>query len=373
MAPSDTEDRIALFIPLLVGGGAERVMLNLARAIAAEGVAVDMVVVRAEGVLLEEVRSLQGVRLVALGGRKASTSAWALARYLQDVRPFGIISALNTPNLTSIVVARLVRYRGAAIATVHNTLGTEASHARSLAGRVTPALMRMILPFADAVVAVSAGVADDLSAAIGMPRQNVKVIYNPVVSPGLYQAATEEVADPTLLSENLPTFVGIGRLAEQKDFGTLIDAFRLVRDQRPCRLVILGEGPARAALEKQVRDLGLDGDVSLPGFVKNPYAVLARAQTFVLSSRWEGLPTVLIEALALGVPVVATDCKSGPHEILAAGRHGALVPVGDTAAMAAAIGMGLGRYPSAEPWCSDSVMLRQPRRSAHSAISRAAR
>jgi glycosyltransferase involved in cell wall biosynthesis len=135
--------------------------------------------------------------------------------------------------------------------------------------------------------------------------------------------------------------MGIGRLAPKKDFPTLLRAFAEIRGKYRARLMILGEGPARGELEALVRELDLEADVALPGFVENPYAYLARANLFVLSSRWEGLPTVLIEAMFCGVPVVATDCPSGPREILGGGRYGTLVPVGDMDALTHAMEAGL--------------------------------
>jgi glycosyltransferase involved in cell wall biosynthesis len=141
--------------------------------------------------------------------------------------------------------------------------------------------------------------------------------------------------------------VAVGRLHEQKDFQTLLRAFALVRARRSARLIILGEGPERPALEAGVAKLGLTEDVDLPGFVPNPYAFMAGASQFVLSSRYEGLPTVLIEAMACGCPVVSTDCPSGPGEILDNGKYGRLVPVGDAAALAEAMEATLDAPPPA--------------------------
>ncbi|NJS16372.1 MAG: glycosyltransferase [Nostocaceae cyanobacterium CSU_2_110] len=134
-----------------------------------------------------------------------------------------------------------------------------------------------------------------------------------------------------------PVFLAVGRLTEQKDFSTLIKAFSLVRKEKLARLIILGEGEARGQLEATIKNLGISEDVLLPGFTDNPYAYMYNANAFVLSSRWEGLPTVLIEAMACGCPVVATDCPSGPQEILAAGKYGELVCCGDVLALSKAM------------------------------------
>jgi len=144
--------------------------------------------------------------------------------------------------------------------------------------------------------------------------------------------------------------LAIGRLTEQKDFFTLISAFAQLRQHRVLRLIILGDGELRAGLADHMAELGLsDDDVKLPGFVSNPFAWLARCSLFVLSSRWEGLPGALIEAMACGAPVVSTNCLSGPDEILEGGRWGRLVPVGDVAALAQAMADTLDTPPAQRP------------------------
>jgi glycosyltransferase involved in cell wall biosynthesis len=145
------------------------------------------------------------------------------------------------------------------------------------------------------------------------------------------------VTHPWFAPDQPPVILGVGRLTAQKDFVNLLRAFAIVKQSRPSRLVILGDGPERAALGDLIDRLDLVSDVDMPGFDANPYSYMSRAAVFVLSSAWEGLPTVLIEAMACGTPVVATDCRSGPAEILVGGRFGELVPVGDAAALAAAI------------------------------------
>ena len=189
------------------------------------------------------------------------------------------------------------------------------------------------------IVAVSEGAADDLARQLHLDRDLVNVIYNPVVSPELFEKAAEPVEDEWFEQCRGPWVIGIGRLTKQKDFANLIEAFSRVRRNLDCKLLILGEGPDRSALEELVGRLGLEGECFMPGFVNNPYKYLSRARLFVLSSAWEGLPTVLIEALALGVCVVSTDCKSGPREILQGGRLGALVPPSDSKALSDAMMM----------------------------------
>ena len=181
------------------------------------------------------------------------------------------------------------------------------------------------------VVAVSRGVADNVSAAIGVPAGKITPIYNPVFTPDIARRAEAMPAHPWFGDDGAPVILGAGRLAPQKDFPTLIEAFRRVSAARTCRLIVLGEGRLRPQLEGQVRALGLEDRVSLPGWAENPYAFMSRAALFVLSSRHEGFPGVLIEALACGCPAASTDCPAGPSEILE--NPELLAPVGDPEAL----------------------------------------
>jgi glycosyltransferase involved in cell wall biosynthesis len=197
--------------------------------------------------------------------------------------------------------------------------------------------MRHCFRWADGIVAVSNGVAKDVAALAHLPRQRIRVISNPVLTEELLRKAKEPVNHPWLAPNQPPVVLGVGRLVIEKDFLTLVRAFAQVRHQRPARLVILGEGDQRRHLEALSRDLGVDEDVCFAGYQENPYAYMARAQVFVLTSTYEGFGLVLAEAMATGVPIVSTDCESGPREILRDGRYGTLVPVGSVEALAAAI------------------------------------
>ena len=194
---------------------------------------------------------------------------------------------------------------------------------------------------------------DDLASVAGIPRERIEVIYNPVMRPELQEKAQAPLDHPWFKPGGPPVVLAVGSLSVQKDFPTLIQAFAQVRQARPARLLILGEGTERPALEALIRQLDLEQDVSLAGFVTNPYAYMAQASLFVLSSRWEGLPGVLIEALCCGTPVISTDCPSGPREILRKEEYGQLVPVGDVPALARAIEKTLARKtpsPPCESW-----------------------
>lgn len=343
MADSSTAHRLALFLPSLRGGGAERVMLTLARGFAERGRHVDLVLVRAEGPYLSEVPGC--VRLVDLRARRTLASLPGLVRYLRRERPEAVLSALDHANVVTLWARQMAGVPERVVVSVHNTLSQTSQRTSSLKQRLLPLFVRFSYRSADAVVAVSRGAADDLARTTGFPRSCVKVIYNPVVTPQLARRAEEQLSHPWFRPGQPPVVLGVGRLTAQKDFATLVRAFPIVRQRRPVRLMILGEGEERSRLELLTRELGVEEDVSLPGFVDNPYKYMSHAAVFVLSSRWEGLPTVLIEALGVGTPVVATDCPSGPAEILEDGKWGTLVPPGCPEALAAAAESSLEREP----------------------------
>jgi glycosyltransferase involved in cell wall biosynthesis len=219
----------------------------------------------------------------------------------------------------------------------HNQLSKTARNATKLKGKLAPWFTRFLYPYADGIVAVSQGVAKDLSDTAHLPIGSIETIYNPVITPAMLASAKEPLEHKWFASGAPPVILGIGKLEPQKDFPNLIHAFAKVRQVQHARLVILGWGPDRSELQALAEELGVEADVDLLGYVQNPYAYIARSTVFVLSSAWEGLPTVLIEAMALGKPVVSTDCESGPSEILADGKYGFLTPVGDSEALASAI------------------------------------
>jgi glycosyltransferase involved in cell wall biosynthesis len=336
--------KLAIFLPSLSGGGAERSMLNLAHGVAERGYPVDLVLAQAKGPYLSGVQ--KSVRIVDLKASRVMASLPALVRYLRDEQPEALVSALNYANVVALWARRLAGVPKRVLVNDQNTVSSSAFNSAKRRQRLVPYLMKRFYPWADYIIGNSQGVAEDLSEVLGLPRQRVKILYNPVVTPEVQQKAEASLEHPWFQLDQPPVILAVGRLTKQKDFPTLIRAFAQVLPTRSARLMILGEGVDRPMLEALVKELGLQDHVSLPGFVNNPYAYMRRAALYVLSSRWEGLPTVLIEALYCGVPIVATDCPSGSREILADGQHGVLVPVGDVTALSQAIGAGLaGKTP----------------------------
>ena len=327
--------KVAIFLPSLGGGGAERVFALLAEGLAARGIDTEVVLVHAEGPYLAAVRAV--VPVVDLHVGTTRYSLVPLARYLRRRRPDVLVAALDHANIVAVWARKLARVRTAVVITHHISMAGLPTGDSSRNDMIWRGLLARFYPWADAIVAVSRDSAADLAHTLRVPRERVDVIYNPVISADLPALAAAGLDHPWFAAGQPPVLVGIGRLARQKDFPTLIQAFAYLRQQRPARLLILGEGTDRQPLEALVRELGVTDDVSLLGFVNNPYAYLARAAVFVLSSIYEGLPTVVIEALALGTPVVSTDCRSGPREILEGGLLGRLVPTQNPQALAGAI------------------------------------
>lgn len=328
-------DHIAIFVSFSGEGGVERMILNLCGGLAQQARRVDLVLVRTDSAHVKDLPA--AVRVINLNARHTFTSLFALVRYLKRERPTALLAAKDRAIKVAVVARALARARARLVGRIGTTVSA------ALAGRGAWRLatwragMRLFYPGADLIVAVSQGVADDVIRLAQLPPDRVRVVCNPVWTPRLERLALETPAHPWFTEPSVPLILGAGRLTRQKEFSTLIRAFAKVRAQRPCRLIILGDGSQRDDLRALAQQLGIAADMALPGFQTNPYAYVARASLFVLSSAWEGSPNVLTEALALGVPVVSTDCPSGAREILAGGRYGKLVAVGDADALARAM------------------------------------
>lgn len=344
MSGAGSEHRVALFMSALDGGGAERVMLNVGQGLVRRGIAVDLLLVYPTGPYTSQIDP--GIRVVDLDCTRLITAVPALARYLRRERPNALIAALEDNNVVVLLARALSCTAMRCIVTVHNHLSLEARYATKLRQRFAPHVARLFYRFADTVVAVSRGVAEDL-ASHGVPQRLIRVVYNPIYSADLLARAAQPIDHPWLGKAGPPVIMAVGRLVPQKDHATLLDAFARIRHDRTARLLLLGDGPERAALEARAGALGIADAVAFIGFVDNPYAWMARATTVVLSSVFEGFGNVLVEAMAVGTPVVSTDCPSGPAEVLKGGRFGRLVQPRDPAALAEAILATLDEPPPA--------------------------
>lgn len=326
--------RVAFFIPAPNYGGAQRVTINIANGLAERGYDVDLVVAYAGGETADEIAD--AVRVVELEvpvvpGIGILAGVPQLRSYLQSARPDVLFAAQTHANIAAVLAARSVS--GPPYVAVTEHLAYE--HTTDLKGRATKRLAASVYRLADDVVAVSEGVAESVVQNTGVSSDGTTVLYNPIDVAEIQATATEPVGHEWFTDPALSPIVSVSRLEPQKDLSTLLRAFEQVYRARPeTRLVVVGKGSEHERLVALAESLGIADVVSFPGYVDNPYAYMRAASVYAMSSQAEGLPTVLIEALACGASIVATDCPYGPREILDGGRYGRLTPVGDAAALA---------------------------------------
>ncbi len=326
---------IAIFAATSGHSGVDRILINLIEQWAAWGLEIDLLQVRRHGPALAHTPA--GVRCIDLGTGHVNSALPALVRYLRRERPIALLTDKDRVNRIAIL-ARLLAGTPTSVAVRLGTTVSVNLASRGLAERwLQRASIRYLYRLADRLIVPSVGVATDLVEQLGVAPARIQVVHSPIVSARLEQLAQAPLEHPWLMAGAPPVILGVGELGARKDFATLIRAFALVRAERPCRLLILGRGGQRERLLALAADLGVKDALDLPGFVANPYAYMRRAAVFALSSRWEGLGIVLVEALACGTPAVSTDCPSGPREILGPCCPGALVPVGDHQALARVI------------------------------------
>ena len=331
---------ISILLPDLRGGGAERVNLDLAREFAREERSVEFVLMQARGELLGEAQ--QNFSVVDLHARRARQLPFALARYLRQRRPYALLAAMWPLTVIAPLANRLVGNRSRVVVSEHNTLSVQYGPRGSAHRAAMRASMKFGYRLAHARVGVSAGVVSDLSALSGMSSAEFQVIYNPVPprpAPGHDAIAAAEALWSTGRGARILT---VGSFKAQKNHPLLLQAFARM-DGPDARLMFVGTGAGESALSSQAQALGIADRVVFAGFHADPTPFYATADLFVLSSNYEGFGNVIVEALARGLPVVSTDCPSGPAEILENGRFGRLVPVRDEAALADAMTAALAQ------------------------------
>lgn len=336
---------LAIYLPNLAAGGAERLHLNLSPMFLEYGLNVTFLLQRAEGPLMPMVP--HGVRVVALGRDRTLSCFLPLVRFLRKERPDILVSNLGHNNILALWAAALARVPTRIVASHHASLAAAYPTNRDWRFRVLPPLYRLFLRRAHGNVAVSQGLADEIAAAARLTRDRITVIHNPAIPSDFGQRVMEPTDHPWLADGGPPIILGVGRLAPQKDFKTLMAAFSIVSKTRDVRLLVLGEGPQRAELESLAASLGIADRVSMPGFRPNAFPFMRKAAALVMSSQYEGFGNVLAEALACGTPVISTNCPHGPAEILEGGRYGRLTPVGDKEIMASSIMLTLDNPPAA--------------------------
>jgi glycosyltransferase involved in cell wall biosynthesis len=348
---------LTLFIHKIDTYGVGCVVLNLAEEFAALGWHIDLVVCEDNGELQSALS--ERIRLIVLKTQRAASNpplkgVFELSHYLKLAKPKFIISFLHYNNEIAILAKYLSREPVKVIVTDHSVLSKTTATAIKKTRKLIPFIARFLYPFADGIVAVSQAVKADLAKLLKLQENRIQVIYNPIINRSIIQESRSNVDHSWFTVKDRPIILAVGRLAPEKDFPTLIHAFAKLRQTQLARLVILGDGLKEsytASLAQMVNQLGLTDDVLFQGLVKNPYAYMAKSDVLVVSSLWEGLSNVVIEAMALNLPVVATRC-GGPVELLAQGKYGTLVPVGNPLAMAEAIAATLSQQnlPVSQEW-----------------------
>ncbi|AAV44733.1 glycosyl transferase group 1 (plasmid) [Haloarcula marismortui ATCC 43049] len=330
---------LAFFIPDLSVGGAEQVAITIANGLATRGYDIDLLLSRASGELRSELS--EQVSIVELPPSTTPVVGVAahlpfLATYLNKRKPAALFPHLEHPSIVSLAINRFLNTDTAVIPTQHSAFGheVEATPKDQIVRRIVPRLY----PASDQIVSVSEGVADSLTDRTPVERSDISVLYNPVDVEQIRERASQPVEHEWVEGNDRDVVLFVGRHARQKNLDGWVRAFEKIVNKNPdARAIIAGKGPCREQVQATVERLGLSDTVSLPGFVDNPYRYMRKSDVFLLSSRYEGLPTVLIECLAVGCPVVSTDCPSGPREILSDGEHGTLVPMDDIDGLANAV------------------------------------
>ncbi|MBN9006066.1 MAG: glycosyltransferase [Rhizobiales bacterium] len=339
LAVDEARPDITLFLPTLYSGGAERVQINLARYFLDQGLRVDLVVCKYVGSLKDKVPS--GVRLISLDASKVMLSLPAYLRYLRIARPSVVLSSVENANIISCIGKMLSSHRHRLLVRLDNSLSEPGI--LPLQAHRWPVMMAIASTFhaADGFVAVSKGLKKQLRRVPGLGKKPIHQIYNPIIHKEFDAQASLTPALPSSVGPEEPFVLAVGRLHKQKGYRHLLMAFARVVKQRPSHLVILGEGDEREELQRLANSLGIASRVHFLGYTPNVLAYMRQAAVFVLSSVAEGFGNVLVEALACGTPVISTDCPHGPREILAGGRYGTLVPIGDVDGLARAIAANL--------------------------------
>ena len=331
--------RVAVFIPSVHGGGAERAMLVFCGELVELGLSVDLLTVRLEGPLRKLIPA--GVSVIDLKSRRTTLAIPKLVAYLNRAKPAALYSTIMNANVVAAVARVLSKTQTPTILRESNA--PLSSPKNTVSRWVTYKVAPFLYQFTNGIIAVSQGVADELGVMAPRMKERIRVIPTPIVSDELIRQGDAHVEHQWFTNHDKPIILSAARLERHKGFFTLLRAFAELRATHDVRLAILGQGSMREQIQAEIVRLGLEEHVALLGFAHNPFAYMSKADVFVLASEFEGLPNVLVQAMAFGTPIVATDCKSGPAEILCEGRFGTLVPVGDVQALARGLGEALGQ------------------------------
>jgi glycosyltransferase involved in cell wall biosynthesis len=333
--------KISIILPNLKFGGAERLHLNLAKDWIKKGHDVEFILMEKKGEYLSLVD--KKITITSLGVNRFHQILFPLARHFRQYRPDFILAAMWPLTSYSIISWILSGKTGKIFVSDHINLSISVNRELHISKLYLIIFIRFIYLFSNGIIAVSKGVKEDLCAIGNFKDNQVKVIYNPVAIGVCASNGFEKKRKKLWGEEFTYNILAVGELKKQKDYDNLLEAFFILSKKIDAQLIILGDGDLRGHLSLLVKQLNLGDRVSLPGFVHDPYPWYLTADLFVLSSQWEGFGNVIVEALECGVPVVSTDCPSGPSEILDNGHYGRLVPVGDSMKLSNAMALSLSK------------------------------
>lgn len=307
------------------GGGAEKVAVLLANGLCAEGNSVKIICGLKTGPMLQLLN--KKIEIIELGSKSMFTTIPKLVKHFRSTPHSAILSHMTHVNVATLIAAILAKSHSKTIVVEHNMMAKNYEAQKNFRVKIAYHLTKVLYRFAKSVVAVSQGVNNSVLAFANLSPRKVVTIFNPVLSPSDIDAKASMPAAliHPFFEKQVKVFLGVGSLTKQKNFDLFIRAFSEARKLEPCKAIIIGEGPLRKNLQELINRLGISEDIELAGFVTNPQDFMRSADTFILSSLWEGLPTVLIEAISTRINIISTDCPSGPQEILLDGVHGMLV------------------------------------------------
>ncbi|MCC6932719.1 MAG: glycosyltransferase [Deltaproteobacteria bacterium] len=328
--------KLLIFSSSLAGGGAEMHLVRLLPFLQKE-YNVTLGLARKEGQLLAFLP--EGIEVVELGASRVLKAILPLARFIKKFKP-DIILALQDHAAAVVLLSTWIsglKIKPKLVASIQMDIAAERRLSDSIKTRLLFTISPYILGFFDHLVGCSRGVVASLIKENSYLQRKTTTIYNAILDDSIIAAAKQECPDLWLQKKSKPVIVACGRLTKQKNFSSLIEAFKQVSEKLDCRLLIIGSGPEQQGLEDLINKLQLSESAKILPFTKNPYCYFSRADVFVLSSLWEGLGNVLVEAMACKLPVISSDCPSGPAEIIENNVSGVLVPVNDSLALAQAI------------------------------------
>ena len=326
--------RITLILPDLIAGGAQRIVLNLAKGFIENNYQVDLLLLTNKGNFFGKIPVK--VKLLRLRNNldlsyfiSLPLSGFKFIRYLHKNSPDILISSLTGTNLFILALRKLSGIKIPLIVIEHSVL-------KNVKCKIIKLMIKRIYPLADKIVCVSEGIQSDLLS-LGIEKNKLVTINNPIDIEYVLRQSILDCPHPWIQNKTTPVVLAVGRLVEAKGFDVLLQAFSQVLKNTSSRLIILGEGPLRERLVDLSKRLEISQHIDFVGYVDNPYSYIKQSDVFVLSSKWEGFVGVLLEAMALGTSVVATNCWASPSEILKNGQIGKLVPANDPSLLAEAI------------------------------------